>query len=444
MAIEIYRPGDFVPDPGGNNRHYPIPFEREPDLSEVLYDKKIQPVSTIQANLVAVFDQWFRSFFEPDYFKFTRIKTQVPLKEFKSFMKQIYKVDKPFLVIDPRPPEVVEDSIFAFNMLNRYNLVDPDHDNIGAKLMYALTVLETDKLELKFRRNHYKIEFDVMIMEETLNRQTDTYNKMLMDIRHKSMFMLPRRLPIVIPNHHIRNVANFHGMQWDSEEFLRFLNSVSRYPILRRMMPNNQLMYLMEQDINIRVESPGFPARDNPEMSEAIEFGARIVDSFTFSAILPSEFIFLTKKEHVGLFDRGIEDEPDAITYVSPIYADPIWPKEIRGYVLTNTLDIEVQEGDDSKLPILDLIRDYDKDVYATIMSWVDHKMRLDELVMVRAYPNGSQKECGTILHDDGVLEFVAPEKNKLYTANIYVNLQHINAIRRGANMDFVGDIEKY
>lgn len=444
MGIEVYLPGDFIPDPGGNDRHYLIPEEREPDLSELIYDKKIQPVSYIQANLVAVFDKWFRSFFEPDYFKFVRIKTQSSLAEFKSFMKEIYKKDKPFLVIDPRPPEVVEDSIFAFNMLNRYNLVDPEHDNIGAKLVYSLGVLETDKLELRFRRNHYKIEFDVMIMEQTINRQTDTYNAMIMNIRHKSMFMLPRRIPVVIPNHHIRNVANFHSMKWDSEEFLHFLNQHSRYPILRRMMPNNQLMFLMEQDVNIRVESTGFPARDTPEMSEAIEWGARIVDSFIFSAILPSEFIFLTKPEHVGLFDRGIEDDPDAITYISPIYADPIWPKEINGYTLTNTLDIEVQEGDDNKLRILDLIKDYDASIHSEIIRWVDHKLPIKELVMVRAYPNGSQKECGTILHDDGVLAFVAPEMNKLYTANIYVNLHNINAIRRGENMKFVGTIEKY
>lgn len=444
MAIEVYLPGDFIPDEGGNGRHYPIPEERDPDLSEILYDKKIQPVTYIQANLVAVFDRWFRSFFEPDYFKFVRIKTQSSLKEFKSFMKTIYKRDKPFLVIDPRPVEVVEDSIFALNMLNRYNLVDPEHDNIGAKLVYSLGVLETDKLELRFRRNKYKVEFDTMIMEQTMARQDNTYNSMLMNFRHRSMFMLSRKLPIVIPNHHIKNVANFHGMKWDTEEFLQFLNQHSQYPIMRRMMPNNQLMFLMEQDVNIQVETTGFPARDTPEMSDAIEWGARIVDSFIFSAILPSEFIFLTKKEFVGMFDHGIEDDPDAITYISPIYADPVWPKELNGYLLTNTLDIEVQEGDDNKLPILDLIRDYDASVYTEIIKWIEHELPIKELVMVRAYPNGSLKECGTILHEDGVLEFVAPEMNKLYTANIYVNMQKINAVRRGENAEYVGTIEKY
>lgn len=444
MAIEVYHPGDFVPDSGGNGFGYPIPEERDPDLSEVMYDKKIQPVEYIQANMVAIFDQWFRSFFEPDYFKFVRIKTQSPLADFKNFMKQIYKKDKPFLIIDPRPTEIVEDSIFAFNMLNRYNLVDPDHDNIGAKLMYSLSVLETDKLELVFRRNNYKIEFDIMIMEQTLNRQTNTYNAMVMNIRHKSRFMLPRRIPVAIPIHHIKNIANFHGMKWDSEEFLHFMNQYSKYPIMRRIMGTDQWMFFLEMDVNIQVEVPSFPARDTPETSDAIEWGARVVDSFTFSAILPSEFIFLTKKEHVGMFDHGVRDEPDAITYISPVYADPVWPKEYNGYILTNSLSIEVQEGDETKMPILEVIRDYSTDVYTTIMDWVAHGQKLSELVMTRAYMNGSQKECGALLHDDGVFELVAPDTNKLYTVNVYVNLHNINAIRRGENMKFVGTIEKY
>lgn len=444
MALQIYMPGNYVPDPGENGRAYPIPKPWEEDPTEIMFSKKLQPISYIQANLVAIFTEWFQSFFEPDYFTFVRIKTQSSVKEFKSFMKNIYKKDKPFLVIDPRPTTVVEDSLFAYNMLNRYNLIDPENDNIGAKMMYSLPVMQSDKMELWYRRNQYKIEFDVMIMEATLNRQTDTYNKLIMDIRHNSKFMLPRKIPVAIPLFHIRNVANFHGMNWQSEEFLRFLNSISRYPILKRAMPNDNWMFYMEQDLNVRVEVPGFPDRDNPEMSDAIEWGARVVDSFQFSAILPSEFLFLTRREFVGMFDYGIEEDPDAVTFISPIYADPPYPKELDGYVLSNRLDIEVQEGDEPKLNILSTLEDYDKDIYSYICEWVRREMDLSELLMVRVYQNGSRKEHGAIMHNDGTLEIVAPKFNKLYTVNMYVNLQKINAGRCGENQKFVGTIEKY
>ena len=116
MGLQIYAPGDWIPDDGGNGRGYPI--EDKPDLSEIIYDKRVQKISYITANLVAVFNEWIQSFFEPDYFKFVRIKTQSTFSDFKSFMKDIYKKEKPFMVIDPRPPEIVEDFIFAQNMLN--------------------------------------------------------------------------------------------------------------------------------------------------------------------------------------------------------------------------------------------------------------------------------------------------------------------------------------
>ena len=58
-AIKIYAPSDFVADTGWNGRSYPI--EDLPDDSEVIYDKMMQNTSHIQANLVAVFQDWFCS-----------------------------------------------------------------------------------------------------------------------------------------------------------------------------------------------------------------------------------------------------------------------------------------------------------------------------------------------------------------------------------------------
>lgn len=442
MALQIYGPGDFVPDPGDNGRVYPI--LDKPDDTEIMYDDQIQKVSHIQANLVAIFHDWILSFFDPNYFTFSRIKTQSTFTAFKTFMRDIYKKDKPFMVIDPRPPEIVEDSIFAQNMLNRYNLIDPTRDNIGAKLLYSLQVMESDLFELWYRRNRIKIEFDIMIMEETMNRQEDTFNRLLMNIRHNSKFMLYRTVPYLLPMRHIRNIANLYGMNWKSEEFLELLNKISRYPIIRRIQPNGKYMFFMQNDLHIQVEVPGFPDKDDPEKSEAIELGARVVDRFLFIADMPAEFLFLTKKEHVGKFDLGIQEDPDDLTFISPIYADMNWPKEINGYTLSNRLDIEVQEGDEPTLKLLPLILDFDKDIHSVIMEWITHKGDIADLMTVRVYPNGSMREVGAILHNDGVLELTAPKFNKLYTANIYLNLKTINLIREGKNKKYIGNIEKH
>ena len=55
MALEIYGPGDFIPDDGGNGRGYPIEDKEEP--TEIVYDKRIQKISYITANMVALFTE---------------------------------------------------------------------------------------------------------------------------------------------------------------------------------------------------------------------------------------------------------------------------------------------------------------------------------------------------------------------------------------------------
>lgn len=442
MAFEIYSPTDFIADTGWNGRSYPI--EDKPDDSDIVYDKMIQNTAYIQANLVAVFETWIRSFFEPNYFRFVRIKTQSTLSSFKSFMKDIYKKDKPYMVIDPRSPEIVEDSIFAQNMLNRYNMVDPEHDNIGMKLLYAMDVMESDIFELKYRRMRWRIEFDIMIMEESMNRRDNVFTRMIMNIRHNSKFTLIRTVPFVIPIKYIKNIATMHGKDWDSEEYLDFLNSISKYPIIKRRLGNGTPLFYMKYELHIYVETPGFPSKDGPENSDAIELGARIVDQFIFTADLPSEYIFLTKKEYVGKFDRHIEDNPEEVSFISPIYADMPWPKELNGFTMTNKVDIEVQVDDDPKIQILPMLEEYHADVYKTILEYLDHGGAISDMMQVRVYPNGSMKDVGSILHQDGFLEILNPQPNKLYTACIYVKLHDVNLIRDGESKEYIGEIEKY
>ena len=180
------------------------------------------------------------------------------------------------------------------NMINRYNNYDPINDRIGAKVLYSNHILHDDMCELMFRRNRFRFGFNVMIMEQTLDRQLNTYTKMLMDIRHNSKFLLPRVVPHLIPIRYITNIAGFHGMDYRSDDFLNYLNSISEYPIIKRITPNGQLMFFFNREMNIQVEVPNMtPSKDSPETSGAIEWGARITDSFYFIADLPAEYIFL-------------------------------------------------------------------------------------------------------------------------------------------------------
>ena len=443
MGLKIYAPGDWIPDPGNNGREYsPIdtpdnPMDIYPDI---IYTKQVQPTNYNVANLVAVFSEWFSSFFQGDFFKFIRIRTQAPFKEFASFMQRIYKQDKPFLVIDPQPAKIDEDFIYAQNMLNRYNIVDPKHDNIGAKMLYSTTVMNSDRFELVFRRNRITMDFSILIMTEDADAQFNVFNKLIMDIRHKSMFDIFRRVPIILPKKYIINIAQFHGFDWKSDEFLRFMNSISNFPIVKRTHTNGNLSFMMLQDLAIHVNVPYFPERDTPEMSEAFVWGARVQDSFSFTADLPMEFIFTTTKEYVTKFDRGIEEEPDGISFIAPYYNDLDWPTEFGDYKLVNRVDMEYQDGDSPTFSIYDIVNE---GFINDLKFWTSTGRSINDMMMLRVWPNGSYKEIATVLENDGSVTLMNPKVNMVYSVNIFLNIKLINLIREGESYEYHGTIQK-
>lgn len=441
-SFRVLGPKDVQDDPGTFEKLYPI--EPIPEHETIVYDKYIQKSSYILASVVGAFTDWIQSFFDPNYFKMVRIRTQSPYAEFKSFMKKIYKVDKPFMVIDPQTIENDDESLFTQNMLGRFNNYDPDRQHIGAQLIYSLEVAKSDYFELVYRRNRFKFDFDIMIMEQNLDRQLNVYTNMMMNIRHNSKFMITRVIPHLIPLKYLQLIAQMHDYDYKSEEFLRFMNSVSRYPIIRRISPNGQYTFFMQQEMNLQIEVPGYPARDTPETSSAIEWGARITDNFIIRADLPAEFILMIPRKCMKRPKEVLRDDPDNISVISPVYADLDWPTEFEGFTLCNRIDIMVQEGDSHSLDIKDVIKSYDKHIHARIMECVARNGKLSDLLMVRVYPNGSYEETGYILDNQGILTLMDPKYDKIYTANIFVNLELINMIREGDALEKIGTIEKY
>lgn len=443
MSMFVYENGDFIVDDGSWKRCYPIPEGKE-EFEDIIHDRIIQRTSYIQATIVGVFNDWFKSFFAPTYFRTERIKTQSTIADFKSWLKGIYKKDMPILVIDPSAIESVEDSLFGQNMLNRYNLVDPNNENISAKMIYSLNLMESDMFQLAFRRNRFRFEISTMIVERTLDRAINTYNSMLMNMRHNSKFMLNRTIPCLIPTRFIQNIANFHGFDdINSEEFVKFLNSISQYPIIRQSMPNNQTMFLFNYNINVQVEVPDFPQRDDPEKNEAIEWGARVVDRFTFIADLPTEFIFLMPKRYMTKFDRGVPEDPDGIYAISPVYADLDWPKEINGYKLTNRADIMLDSGDNPEVNVISLLQEYNPHIYQFVLDFIHHGQNLNDLILAQVYPNGSYINIASELLPDGTLRLHNPEAHKIYTVNLYVNFGLMNLIKEKSNEQYVGTMKK-
>lgn len=440
----------YAPDPVIDEDNY-IPIisnPRRPIRHDLIYDQHIQKVSFIQANMAATFREWFTSFFADNYFRHIRMKTESSFTKFKSFMKDIYHKEPPVLVIDPNTIEHVEDFLFGTNVVNRYNLVDPAHDNIGAKILYSLAMIETDKITLHYRRNRYKFNFDVMIMERSMNRALELYNYLIMNLRHNSKFMLFRKVANLLPTHMIQSIGTINGFHTLDDKFLEWLNAHAvGCSITTRTLPNGQVMFFAEQDCHIQVEVPSMPSHDSPEQSEAIEVGARVTDSFTFIVDLPSEYFCTMEHEVTDQYVRYQEgDDPDIhyITTSQDYKTEDGVENEIGDYTLFNRVAVTIQHEDDNRLNLLTVLHDIDPEIRKTAQMLLENPQNNlpSPLFKVRIIRNGEDYNDYS-LNDNGILMINNPDYSKIYYIYVYLNYKYINMYASALNTEYIGDIKK-
>lgn len=449
-ADSVIEDGEYGPDPVIDEDDYvPIEPNKKPGIiHDLIYDQRIQKISYIQANMAAVFREWFTGFFPPDYFRHIRMKSESTFTAFKSFMKDIYHKEPPVLVIDPNTIEHVDDFLFGTNVVNRYNLVDPKSDNVGAKILYSLAIIETEKIKLHYRRNRYRFRFDVMIMERSLNRSLDLYNYLIMNMRHNSKFMLFRRVPNLLPSHMIRSIAKINGFDSPDQKFLEWINARAiGCTITTRTLPSGQVMFFAEQDCHIQVEVPDMPAHDSPEQAEAIEVGARVTDSFIFTVDLPSEYFCTMEHEVTKDYIRYEEgDDPD-IHYITKS-DDYKWEEgmdlEIGDYTLLNRVDVTIQDDQDNALDLLTVLNDVDAQMRKTAEALLrDSNVTLPEPLFLVKIIKGTKEFTDFNLSDDGILTINFPDYSKIYHIYVYVNQKYINMYSSALNSEWIGDIQK-
>lgn len=449
-ADSVIEDGEYGPDPVIDEDDYvPIEPNKKPGIiHDLIYDQRIQKISYIQANMAAVFREWFTGFFPPDYFRHIRMKSESTFTAFKSFMKDIYHKEPPVLVIDPNTIEHVDDFLFGTNVVNRYNLVDPKSDNVGAKILYSLAMIETEKIKLHYRRNRYRFRFDVMIMERSLNRSLDLYNYLIMNMRHNSKFMLFRRVPNLLPSHMIRSIAKINGFNSPDQKFLEWINARAiGCTITTRTLPSGQVMFFAEQDCHIQVEVPDMPAHDSPEQAEAIEVGARVTDSFIFTVDLPSEYFCTMEHEVTKDYIRYEEgDDPD-IHYITKS-DDYKWEEgmdlEIGDYTLLNRVDVTIQDDQDNALDLLTVLNDVDAQMRKTAEALLrDSNVTLPEPLFLVKIIKGTKEFTDFNLSDDGILTINFPDYSKIYHIYVYVNQKYINMYSSALNSEWIGDIQK-
>lgn len=453
-----YNPLDNFDDDGSHNKLYEIrPMTHKRDI---VYDNMIQKTSHIQANIVAIFEEWLLSFFPSDYFKTVRLTTQSSFADFKSFMKDIYKKNKPILVIDVEASEHVEDSLFGLNVIPRYNMIDPRYDVATSKILYSIELLSNENFELRFRRNRYRFSFDILYMVKSRNNQLDLYTFLLSNMRHNSKFTIERQVLNLIPLEYIHNMAISSGFEdYKDPKFLTFLNTFSRYPIINRVLPSGHWTFYMQQNLSLYFTIPDLPRKDSPEKSAAYEKGARVTHNVVIEADLPSEFIFLTPIDRSDFYIAGKDKDPDNIYYIAPELSFPEIDfdtplVDTNGtYIAINKMKVMIEDESDNTLNILeDVVKNVDTNLYETIKRYIKATKGINNCLKVVVYRKvavddlKSDNDNGVSIpvEDDGTIMITDPNFRELYMIVTYVNMLVLNNFLKMENTEYIGTIEKY
>lgn len=401
---------------------------------------ELQKVSYILANMVGIFDTWFNDFFDEDYFKVKRIQSQANYGDFKSFMKDIYLKEKPILIINPEI-ELVEDSFYNESTSSMYNRID-SADEVGAKLLYCTDLISTENVNIYYRRNRYRIRFDLMMIERSLSRQIDLFNYLVMNLRHRSKFPISKNVLNLIPLSFMVYVANNNGYDYKSDDFMKFINTVSYAPIIKRIIPNGQYMFYMAQTINIDVSIPDMPSRDGIDNIGAIEKGARVVDRIEFEVNIPAEYILtIPQSKLINAFAKY--DNAEDVYYIPPVKAHPDYQPLDNGFLLSNIIDIVIKNNRENSLSKNTILDNISTKYMEDIKEYLSNGLPIDDVMRVMVYESGTFAIM-EIIDKDNKISIVDPDFSKAYSICVYINHGLLNSIREVDFKKDIGTIKDY
>lgn len=183
-------------------------------------------------NVACVALDYIKSFFSEDFFKTVHISTKVAYRQLDVFRskKEFWKLQKPMLIMRPRIE--LDDSSKWFYGSTEANRVHNIHNGVEFGSMVKLFVDDRNGVDISFLWNRIKIQYDVVLILETANKQLNIAHALYNSIVPNSPFMIDTSLEAFIPKNIIYSACNHVGIKSEeTPKVLEYMNSLSKTPI---------------------------------------------------------------------------------------------------------------------------------------------------------------------------------------------------------------------
>lgn len=229
-----------------------FPFDRDPNrkpiTSEEAYEKLYgHPVHYIQCqcstahtfgNITAFIQNWLINLFPEGFFKTIHVNSKIAHAQMRSTPKEFIKKVPPMFIIRPRIDWTDSNKFLKGTMLTERQ-GDLYSTYAGTNLQDFFQD-DRRKIAIKYQMNRHVINFDVVLIVNTLMQQINVSNYFLNAVRQEIPFFLETCLESYLDIELMKKLSEFSGVPIKDENgsvdnFLRYLNANSAYPITYKL-----------------------------------------------------------------------------------------------------------------------------------------------------------------------------------------------------------------
>ena len=381
-------------------------------------------------NVTAYIQNYLINLFPKDFFKTIHVNSKIAHTQLRSTPNEFLKKQTPAFIIRPRI-----DWNDTNKFLNGTPIIQRQGDlyhTYGGTNLQEFFKDDKNKLAVKYQLNRYVMNFDVILIVNTLMKQINWASYFQNAVRQNIPFNLDTCLESYISPEMLKQISNLSGVPMIDEEgtinsFMRYMNANSYYPIT----------YKLQGSTGTEEFYRYYPVRMDCLISDFNtdegEKQGQIQDKYQISFTLRCEF-FATGFYY--LFSDKVEEMSDIIldddsSTIIPLFTDVMLREDIDlplGWHLYASPSCRLEERNDT-INLSELLAE---SIKTAIKFHLDKGIPLLEFFKIRIREQGRllQEEVHWKFNPETYdLEFINCSTYYTYKILIMINIEYINKL---------------
>lgn len=379
-------------------------------------------------NVTAFIQNWLLNLFPEGLFKTIHVNSKIAHAQLRSTPKEFLKKQPPMFVIRPRI-----DWTDNTRFLNGTPLIERQGDlysTYGGTNLQDFFMDRRNKVAVKYQMNRHVMNFDVILIFNTLMQQINWANFFLNSVRQEIPFNLQTCLESYLAPDLLKAVSECSGVPMFDEngstkDFLRYMNSNSINPITFKLQGStNTEEYYRYYPVNIDTIITNFSTDEGEKVGH-------VTDRYQISFSIRCEFY---STGFYYLFSDKIKKETiitvdDMGGTIIPVFTDVLTKEDIDlplGWQLYASPSCKLENKDDS-LCIESLLPDSLKKV---IQFHKERGITMIDFFKLRVRKQGKMMEYGKeydFNFDTYTINFKNCNTYYTYKILIMINVEYIN-----------------